>query len=73
MPATGNNLRVALFTPTSVAWADSKTAASSSNTLVYSNSVLGMGLAAWSVAKKDSICSGFITCPKVGKMAAKIL
>jgi hypothetical protein len=44
--ATGNSLRVALFTPTSVAWADSSTAASSSNTLVYSSSVLGCGLAA---------------------------
>jgi hypothetical protein len=53
--ATANKRRVALFTPTSVAWALSKTAVSSSNTLVYSNSVLGWGLAAFKVAKKGSI------------------
>ena len=60
VPATGNSLRVALFTPTSVAWADSSTAASNSNTVVYSNSVLGSGLAAFKVAKKGSICAVFM-------------
>ena len=53
--ACGNSLRVALFTPTSVACALSNTAASSSNTLVYSSSVTGIGLAARRVAKKSSI------------------
>ncbi|MOA33531.1 hypothetical protein D3C78_1548310 [compost metagenome] len=55
--ATGNSRRVALLTPTSVAWADSSTAVSSSNTLVYSSSVLGRGLAALRVAKKGTICA----------------
>jgi hypothetical protein len=50
--------RVALLTLTSVACADSSTAASSSNTLVYSSSVCGCGLAAASVAKKASMSSG---------------
>jgi hypothetical protein len=43
------------LTLTSVAWADSSTAASSSNTLVYSSSVCGCGLAAASVAKKFQV------------------
>ena len=60
VPATGNSLRVALFTPTSVAWADSSTAASNSNTVVYSSSVLGSGLAARRVAKKGSMWAVFI-------------
>ncbi len=60
VPATGNSLRVALFTPTSVAWADNSTAASSSKTVVYSSSVLGWGLAAFSAAKKGSICAVFM-------------
>ncbi|EWS63415.1 hypothetical protein Y695_03351 [Hydrogenophaga sp. T4] len=60
MLATGNSLRVALFTPTSVAWAESSTAASSSNTLVYSSSVTGCGLAAWRVEKKASMAAGFM-------------
>ncbi|MNV46038.1 hypothetical protein D3C71_1378530 [compost metagenome] len=60
VPATGNSLRVALFTPTSVAWADSSTAASSSNGVVYSSSVLGMGLAAFKVAKKGSMSDVFM-------------
>ena len=59
--ATTNKRRVALFTPTSVACADSKTAANNSNTLVYSNSVLGCGLAALRVAKKGSMDSLFIS------------
>jgi hypothetical protein len=44
--ATGYSLRVALLTPTSVACADSSTAISSSNGVVYSSSVTGFGLAA---------------------------
>ncbi len=66
--ATGNSLRVALFTPTSVAWAESSTADSSSNTLVYSSSVWGEGLAALSVAKKGSMLVVFIVgsaCPSM--------
>ena len=58
--ATGNSRRVALFTPTSVACADSSTAASSSNGVVNSSSVVGSGLAARSVAKKGSIDSFFM-------------
>src|SRR5512139_158460 len=44
--ATGNNLRVARFTPLSVACADSTTATSSSNGVPYSSSVVGCGLTA---------------------------
>src|SRR5512135_197040 len=44
--ATGNSLRVARFTPLSVACADSTTATSSSNGVLYSSSVVGWGLAA---------------------------
>jgi len=40
-----------LFTPTSVAWAESSTAISSWNGVSYSSSVRGAGLAAWSRAK----------------------
>ena len=57
--ATTNRRRVALFTPTSVACAESSTAASSSNTLVYSSSVFGCGLAAASVAKRGAISAVF--------------
>ncbi len=57
--ATGNSLRVALFTPTSVACADSSTAASSSKGVLYSSSVSGSGLAACRVAKKGSIAAFF--------------
>ena len=58
--ATANNLRVALFTPTSVAWADSSTAASSSKWLEYSSSVFGCGLAACKMAKKALMSDFFI-------------
>src|SRR3954468_6203762 len=53
--ATGKSLRVALFPPTSVAWAESSTAASNSKGVVNSSSVVGSGLAALSVAKKGSM------------------
>ena len=49
--ATGYSLRVALLTPTSVDCADSSTAISSSNGVVYSSSVTGLGLAARRRAK----------------------
>ncbi len=55
--ATGNNLRVALLTPTSVDCADSSTATSSSNGVVNSSSLVGVGLAARRVAKKGSTWS----------------
>ena len=58
--ASGNSRRVALLTPTSVACADSSTAASSSKTLVYSNSLAGCGLPDFKVAKKGSISAAFI-------------
>ena len=60
--ATANKRRVALLTPTSVACADSSTAASNSNTLVYSSSVWGCGLAALSVAKNAAMSAAFIGC-----------
>src|SRR5512139_2320790 len=44
--AIGNSLRVARLTPLSVACADSSTATSSSNGVLYSSSVVGCGLAA---------------------------
>src|SRR5690625_279300 len=44
VPATGNSLRVALLTPTSVACADRVTATSSWNGVAYSSSVVGLGL-----------------------------
>src|SRR5512139_2605176 len=44
--ATGNSLRVARFTPLSVACADSTTATNSSNGVLYSSSVVGCGLTA---------------------------
>ena len=59
--AMANRRRVALFTLTSVAWADSSTAASNSKTLVYSSSVTGFGLAALRVAKKGSMAASFMT------------
>ena len=58
--ATGKSLRVALFTPTSVACADSSTAASSSKGVPYSSSVSGVGLAACKVAKKGTMFSFFM-------------
>ena len=58
--ATGNSLRVALFTPTSVACADSSTAAINSNGVVYSSSVSGVGLAACNVAKKSAMSAFFM-------------
>src|SRR5659263_761937 len=58
--ATGKSLRVALFTLTSVACAESSTATSSSNALVYSNSVTGRGFAAFKVAKNGSMLSFFM-------------
>ena len=63
--ATANKRRVALFTPTSVAWADSSTAANSSKTLVYSSSEVGCGLAAFSTAKNGAMWADFMTrdCP----------
>ena len=57
--ATRNSRRVALLTPTSVACADSSTAVSSSNTVVYSSSVAGCGLAARKVAKNGSMSARF--------------
>ena len=42
--ATGNSRRVTALTPLSVACADSSTAASSSNGVVYSSSVVGSGI-----------------------------
>ncbi len=59
--ATGYNLRVALLTPTSVACALSNTDANNSNTLLYSSSVTGAGLAACNVEKNPSMAAGFIT------------
>ena len=50
--ATGNNFRVALLTPTSVACAERVTATSNSNGLEYSSSVTGCGL---SSRRRDSI------------------
>ena len=44
MFATGYSFCVALFTLTSVAWADSITAISSSNGVAYSSSVVGSGM-----------------------------
>ena len=49
--ATGKSLRVARFTPLSVACADRITAISSSKGVVYSSSVRGAGLAAFSRLK----------------------
>jgi hypothetical protein len=45
--ATGYSLRVALLTDTSVACADSNTAISNSNGVLYSSSVVGCGFCAW--------------------------
>src|SRR5262245_30057679 len=58
--ATGKRRRVALLTPTSVACADSSTAVSSSNTLVYASSEVGLGLACLRVAKKASMSCAFM-------------
>ena len=69
MLARGNKRRVALLTLTSVAWADSSTAASNSNTELYSNSVTGSGLAALSVAKNFSIAAGVMGLRMSGKKA----
>src|SRR3569833_3934243 len=58
--ATGNSLRVARFTPLSVACADSTTATSSSNGVLYSSSVVGWGLAARRRLKISWRLPGFI-------------
>ena len=51
VPCSGKNLRVAMLTDLSVAWADSSTAISSWNGVSYSSSVVGFGLAACRRAK----------------------
>src|SRR5690606_17293380 len=56
--ATGNRRRVALLTPTSVAWADSATATSNSNGVPYSSSVIGHGLS-WRSRANSSSTSAF--------------
>ena len=43
--ATGKSVRVARFTPLSVAWAESTTATSSSKGVEYSSSLFGSGIA----------------------------
>src|SRR5574340_550322 len=58
--ATGNSLRVARFTPLSVACADSTTATSSSNGVLYSSSVVGWGLAARRRLKISWRLAGFM-------------
>src|ERR1700736_4996975 len=58
--ATGNNLRSALLTDTSVACADSITAISNSKGLVYSSSVVGCGLATRSRLKMARRFSAFM-------------
>src|SRR3546814_3618887 len=53
VPWSGKNLRVARFTDLSVACADRMTAISSWNVLLYSSSVVGLGLAAcrrWNIS-----------------------
>src|SRR5579872_6227062 len=44
--AMGKSLRVAALTLLSVVWAESMTAASNSNAVLYSSSVVGLGFAA---------------------------
>src|SRR5258708_35205843 len=58
--ATGNNLRSALLTETSVACAESITAISNSKGLVYSSSVVGCGLATRSRLKMARRFSAFM-------------
>ena len=58
--ATGNSLRIALLTDTSVACADSSTAISSSNGVVYSSSVVGCGFRLRSVSKMARRLFAFI-------------
>src|SRR5512143_3191196 len=58
--AIGNSLRVARFTPLSVACADSTTATSNSNGVVYSSSVVGWGLAARRRLKISRRLAGFM-------------
>src|SRR5690606_13433905 len=62
--ATGNSRRVALFTPTSVAWADRITPISSSNGVAYSSSVVGFGLSSDSRRNISSISSRVIRLPR---------
>ncbi|MOA19318.1 hypothetical protein D3C78_1396900 [compost metagenome] len=58
--ATGNSLAVALFTPTSVAWAERITATSSSKVLAYSSSVVGSGLSSFRRRKISARLAAFI-------------
>src|SRR5690606_35708706 len=68
--ATGNRRRVALLTPTSVAWADSATATSNSNGVLYSSSVVGRGLS--SRRRENSSCtSGFASRPARARARAR--
>jgi hypothetical protein len=54
--ATLNNLRVAMFTPLSVACAESITAINNSNVELCSSSVVGLGIAA---ARRSKMASRF--------------
>src|ERR1043165_6303920 len=65
--ATTNRRRVALLTPTSVAWAESSTAASSSKTLAYSSSVCGDGLAVRRISKNSRIWVWFMASGLCGQ------
>ncbi|MNN14092.1 hypothetical protein D3C81_1271450 [compost metagenome] len=58
--ATGYSLAVALFTPTSVAWAERITAISSSNGEAYSSSVVGFGSSSCRRRKISARLAAFI-------------
>ena len=59
--ASANSAGVALLTPASVACAESTTATSSVNGLMWTSSPLGSGLAAWKRRNASSI-SDFVHC-----------
>ncbi len=61
--ATGKSFAVALFTPLSVAWAESTTATSSSNGVRWASSDCGCGLAARRRSKIARRFCGFMASP----------
>ncbi len=69
--ATGNRRRVALLTPTSVACADRVTATSSSNGVLYSSSVVGLGLS--SRRRENSSCTSALLRVRLRRLRRSVM
>ncbi len=69
--ATANSSCVALFTPTSVAWAESTTATRSVKGVVYSSSPLGCGSTAARRSKNSAISVGESSGSAMGAQSSR--